>query len=63
MTEAETARALYERIRRDSGYRMAPYRVVAFVAEMMKREPLAVLHAIGVTRVAEDDSTPIKKLA
>ena len=56
MWDAETALALYERIRRDTGYRMAPYRVVAFVAQMMKRDEFDVLHAIGVVRVAEDDS-------
>lgn len=55
MTEVETARELYERIRRDSGYRMAPYRVVVFVAEMMKRDVFNVLRAIGEERVAADD--------
>jgi hypothetical protein len=55
VTETETARVLYERIRRDSNYRLAPYRTVAFVANMMKRDPFAVLNAIGVQRVAYDD--------
>jgi hypothetical protein len=55
MTEDETARALYQRIRKDSGGRMAPYSVVVFIARMMKRDPLAVLNAIGVQRVAADD--------
>ena len=55
MTEAETARVLYDRVRRDSGYRMEPYRAVVFIAEMMKRDAFAVLHAIGEERVAADD--------
>lgn len=55
MTEAKTARELYERIRRDSGYGMDPYRVVVFVARMMKRDAFNVLRAIGEERVAADD--------
>jgi hypothetical protein len=53
--EVERARALYERVRRDSGFRMEAYRAVVFVAQMMKRDPFAVLHAIGDARVAADD--------
>jgi hypothetical protein len=61
MTEVETARALYDRIRQDSRCRqhpggMAPYRVVNFIARMMQRDPFAVLNAIGVERVANDDA-------
>ena len=54
MTEAETARELYARIRSDSSG-MAPYRVVFLVAKMMKRDPFVVLNAIGAERVAQDD--------
>lgn len=61
MTEFETARELYERIRRDSGYGMAPYRVVVFVAEMMKRDVFNVLRAIGEERVAADDKLEERK--
>jgi hypothetical protein len=57
MTETETARVLYDRIRRDSNYGLSPYRTVVFIANMLKRDPFAVLHAIGVERVAEDDRT------
>jgi hypothetical protein len=53
MSEAELARVLYDRVRRDSpGFE--PYRAVHFVAQMMKRDALAVLHAIGIERVASD---------
>lgn len=55
MNETETARDLYERIRRDSNYRLSPYRTVVFIANMLKRDPFAVLNAIGVVRVADDD--------
>lgn len=55
MTEEETARALYDRIRRDSNFQLAPYRTVQFIAKMMKRDPFVVLRAIGVERVAGDD--------
>lgn len=56
MTEAETARALYDRLRADSGYGLAPYRTVQFIAQMMRRDPMTVLHAIGFERVATDDA-------
>lgn len=55
MTEVETARALYDRIRQDSHYLMTPYRAVQFVAGMMGRDPFVVLHTIGMIRVAKDD--------
>lgn len=60
MTEVQTAQALYERVRRDSGFRLAPYRAVHFVARMMARDPLAVLVAIGLERVATDDKAKQK---
>lgn len=53
--ETETAQVLYERIRRDSGYRMSPYRTVNFIARMMHRDPFVVLNAIGPVKVAKDD--------
>lgn len=59
MTEAETARELYDRIRRDSRG-MEPYRVVWFIARMMKRDAFAVLNAIGVERVNNDDEAQTK---
>jgi hypothetical protein len=55
-SDTQTARELYDRIRRDSGYGLAPYRTVQFIAQMMGRDPLAVLHAIGFERVAADDA-------
>jgi hypothetical protein len=51
LTEVETARALYDRVRRDSNYGLTPYRAINFVAGMMKRDALVVLHAVGVERV------------
>ena len=54
-TEIETASALYDRIRRDSNYGLSPYRTVMFISRMMQRDPFAVLHAIGIERVADDD--------
>ncbi len=58
LNETETARALYERIRRDSGYGLSPYRTVVFIAKMLGRDPFAVLHAVGVERVATDEIGP-----
>lgn len=50
--EVETARELYDRVRRDST--LKPYRSVKLVAEMMKRDPLDVLRAIGFDKVMAD---------
>lgn len=55
MTTAKTARELYDRIRRDSGYSLSAYRVVVFVSTLMKRDPFDVLRDIGEERVAADD--------
>ena len=56
MTEHDIARELYDRIRRDSGYGLAPYRTINFIATMMNRDPMMVLHAVGFERVAQDDT-------
>jgi hypothetical protein len=53
-TESNIARELYDRIRRDSRYTLEPYRSVKLVAEIMKRDPLDVLRAIGFEKVMAD---------
>lgn len=54
VSEVETARLRYERVRRDSNYRMDSYRTIYFIANMLHRDPFVVLNAVGVERVATD---------
>jgi hypothetical protein len=61
MSEVETARALYDRLRRDSRGRLPPYRAVWFIAWLMNRDAAAVLDAVGIGRVDADDEAWVRE--